>query len=236
MKLPIVIASLLAATFAFGQTEAPKLIQLAEGQAVIVPETTSKDGSYAVGYMMTPPAGVPAENWARIKDGTVFNDLPVKNLDTYSLDNVVIDLAAKKVAAKLAFDEPYFSYAGGSLNHGGLTTTYSPAKNGQRFVVVRSDGKWTQRDLAIVQLNADGGKLLDLLAVLQPAVYKKLGKEDVTLNFDKGKFTAPDTLVITYDDTTPKSEVEGKGGVVTLKLTPGKEGPKVVVTSVKIGR
>lgn len=245
----LLLAALALASRAFA-ADAPRvagLIDLGGERAVLVDGTLSPDGRYAAGWTVRPKKGQPAVRWEeRDKEDGSFREHYIES-DGYILANIIVDLARRRIAATLAFTEPYF----GGKNHGALEAVFGPERDGHRFAIVLSDGKWDPFDVALLDLSADAAAQSDLLKTLDAAIHKHLAKARV----DPGSYSTTylinnlpelglltgfadaDTVRVPFSAEVPKSERDRAfEGAVQLRLTRGKDGPHAEAIAVHEGK
>lgn len=201
--------------------------------------TRSADGRYVGACTIRADKGKPPVDW----DGIAKREKGVSEYtdeEGYKVSNVIVDLERRTVVARLDFIDPYFP----GKNHGGFGVAYGPEKNGRRFILVGSAGKWEPNDIRLVELNPGGAKQIDLLKLLNPAAAKHVAKvrgsaKHYVLDYWITELPEAGLLTGFSDATTlrlpciaqvPKEENPAVNAIVELRLAPG---PRAEVVSVR---
>ncbi len=205
----------------------------------LISGTRSADGRYAGACTIRPDKGKPPVDW----DGIAKRERGVSEYageEGYKLGNVIVDLERGAIAVRLDFSDPYFP----SKNHGGFGVAYGPEKDGRRFILAGSAGKWEPKDIRLVELSQAGAKQIDLLKILNPATAKHVAKVRGSAKryvSDYWITELPEAGLLTgFSDATtlrvpciaqiPIQEAPTVEAIVELRLTPG---PHAEVVSVR---
>ena len=234
--------TLITAVFGKGEPMRAGLIELQGEHAVLVAGSQSADARYAAGWTVRPKKGQVPVKWENFeKEDNSFREDYVWN-DNYVVTNVIVDLARQAIAVTLPFSDPYF----GGKNHGGLHTVFGPERDGRRFAIVSSDGKWNSHDVAVVDLEGDRAIAADILKVLNAAVdkyistqsnaTKRLNPEDYATDYRLFElpelglltgFSDAETVRIPFSSEVPKAaEARAFAGTILLRLSRDKSGPR----------
>lgn len=224
-------------------------IELQGDHAVLVAGSLSADGRYAAGWTVHPKKGQAPVKWGDFdKEDNSFREDYVWN-DGYAVTNVIVDLTRRAIAATLPFHDPYF----GGKNHGGLQVVFGPERDGHRFAIALSDGKWSPYDAVLVDLAAEGATSTDILKILDAGVdkyiasqsnpKKRLSPEDYATDYRLSElpnlglltgFSDAETVRIPFNSEVPKSmEARAFEGTVLLRLSRGKGKPQAEAGEVR---
>lgn len=199
----------------------------------------SADGRYAGACAISAAKGKPPVDWDGIAKGEKAVGEYVDE-EGYRVSNVIVDLERRVIAARLAFDDPYFP----GKNHGGFGIAYGPEKDGRRFILAGSAGKWEPNGIRLVELGPSGARQTDLLKILNPPAARHVAKVRGDAShyvLDYWITELPETGLLTgfADATTlrvpciaqvPKQDDPSVDAVIELRLSPG---PRIEVVAVQ---
>lgn len=239
VKLSLLVLLALAAGAHFAvAAEAPVdavPINVKGERITLVEGTLSADGRYAAGWTVIPKKGQRPVDWSkRDKEDSRFYEDYIENKG-YSVVDMIVDLPRRAIGATLAFTDPYF----GGKNHGDLHAVFGPERDGHRYALALSAGKWEPRDVVLLDLAADGATQSDVRKVLDEAVAKYIRTQRNPKGYTTDYmiyrlpeiglvtgFSDATTVRVPFVSTIPKDEVSPSfNGTVQLRLSMEKGRP-----------
>jgi uncharacterized protein YecT (DUF1311 family) len=224
-----------------------QLVDIGGGnKAVLIDDTTSPDGRYAIGWTVRPHAkNTKPVDWSSWKPGdsdaidnfiqtnTPYLPGEIDDDSPYELIDGIIDLQ-KKSFLELPAADPYYT----NKNRGYLAVAWSPEGKGPRCALIEIDFRFETDNFWLVTFDASGMHQVDLVQALKKAVDPVLAEKRPLLQnslqtaYSVSKNAESGTLPLAFNGSTvtfpfssdvphspdDDSEVLGR---VTLKLPEG---------------
>lgn len=221
-------------------SDSHKLVDCGADKAVVIKDTESQDGRYAIGWTIRRRSkDAKPVNWSAW-DGDLITFInryetqdPERPHAPYELDNCLIDLKEKKMLI-LPSDWPYWPHK----NRGYLDVVWSPVFKGSRYALVQNDSRFYTHNLWLAVIDSEGMHQRDIAPRLERPVVQFIRKMKPSSFADYGVFyplhrSEFDTLKdASFNDSSaeipfladiPKSDDPNSSvtGIVTVRLPGG---------------